>query len=143
MTVSTLSPTSQKIYKTLQTVARPLSAYELLDKLRKEGVRSPPTVYRALEKLQTEGLVHRVESLNAFVVCRHQCDGHHDQMSPFAICTQCGDVRELCEPALTRALKKLGAAFLAEVDHKVFEVSGVCHACRGKTKSVRKKAAHV
>ncbi len=137
------SPTSHKIYKTLQAAARPLSAYELLDLLRKEGVRSPPTVYRALEKLQNEGLVHRVESLNAFVACSHQCENHHGQMSPFAICTQCGDVRELCEPALTRALKKLGASFLAEVDHKIFEVSGVCHACQAKSKSAHKRGSNV
>lgn len=132
-----LSPTSRKIYGLLQEIAQPLSAYEILDRLRKEGVRSPPTVYRALEKLQQTGLVHRVESLNAFVVCRHSCEDHPARVSPFAICTLCGDVQELSEPALARAVKKLGTEFLAQVDHKVFEVSGVCHACQSK------KVAHV
>lgn len=137
MNTQDLSPTSQKIYALLQKMAQPLSAYEILDKLRKEGVRSPPTVYRALEKLQQTGLVHRVESLNAFVVCRHGCDDRPAQMSPFAICTLCGDVQELCDPALARTFKKLGTDFLAQVDHKVFEVSGICHACQSK------KVAHV
>lgn len=143
MTVETLSPTNQKIYKVLQRAGQPLSAYELLDKLRAQGVRSPPTVYRALEKLQNEGLVHRVESLNAFVACRHACADHHAQMSPFAICTKCGTVRELCEPTLERALKQLGQEFLGQVDHKVFEVSGLCHACCEKSTKPKRKGAHV
>lgn len=137
MTADKLSPQNQKIFDLLMRSTAPLSAYEILDKLRKDGVRSPPTVYRALEKLQQRGLVHRVESLNAFVACRHVCGKPHGGVSPFAICTLCGGVQELCEPALAHALKKLGAAFLAQVDHKIFEVSGVCHTCQSK------KAAHV
>ncbi|MDD3182433.1 MAG: Fur family transcriptional regulator [Alphaproteobacteria bacterium] len=132
MTTEKLSLQNQKVFDLLSRSKTPLSAYEILDKLRKHGVRSPPTVYRALEKLQQMGLVHRVETLNAFVVCRHVCGKPHGGVSPFAICTSCGAVQELCEPTLARALKKLGAEFLAEVGHKIFEVSGICHACQSK-----------
>ena len=45
---------------------RPLSAYDLLDRLRPTGVAAPLTVYRALDKLMRAGKVHRIESLNAF-----------------------------------------------------------------------------
>ena len=44
----------------------PLSAYAILDQLHDSGFRGPVQVYRALEKLMELGLVHRLESLNAF-----------------------------------------------------------------------------
>ena len=47
----------------------PLSAYDILDKLRADGLRAPLQVYRALDKLVERGLAHRLESLNAFVAC--------------------------------------------------------------------------
>jgi Fur family zinc uptake transcriptional regulator len=49
--------------------ASPLSAYDILDKLRGEGLRAPLQVYRALDKLLDRGLAHRLESINAFVAC--------------------------------------------------------------------------
>jgi len=33
------------------------------------GIKSPVQVYRAVKKLIENGAVHRVESLNAFVLC--------------------------------------------------------------------------
>ena len=126
------SATELKIHKVLQAAERPLSAYELLDKLRKDGVRSPPTVYRALEKLQGMGLVHRVESLNAFVACCASCEGHDQALSPFAICSSCGKVQEIHDQTVLRAISKLGRGFLAQINHKVLEISGLCHACQEK-----------
>jgi len=39
----------------------------------------PATIYRALDFLIEQGLIHRVESLNAFAGCR--CSGHqHEQL---------------------------------------------------------------
>ena len=63
----------------------PLSAYTILDQLRDHGLRAPLQVYRALEKLLEYGLVHRLESLNAFVACRHPHCGDDSTMA-FAIC---------------------------------------------------------
>lgn len=136
-----LSHQQQKVLNTLSSQDKPMTAYDLLDTLRDDGVRSPPIVYRALEKLQSLGLVHRVESLGAYVACQCQCASHSDNRqaqkdwSPFAICTGCGDVRELDDPSLTKALKKISAGFLAVVDHKVFEISGLCQKCQKGNKT--------
>ena len=47
---------------------RPVGAYDILAALgRKRDYVAPPTVYRALEFLRAQGLVHRIEGLNAFV----------------------------------------------------------------------------
>lgn len=128
-----LSPQTQRILNLLLAIGKPLTAYEILDKLRKDGVRSPPTVYRALEKLQQTGLVHRIESLNAFIACCCHCKTDKTTRSSFAVCNKCGRVWELSEPAMMRTLRKLGEHFLAEVDHKILEVSGVCYSCQQQT----------
>ncbi|MCY3767736.1 MAG: transcriptional repressor, partial [Gemmatimonadetes bacterium] len=63
---------------------KPLSAYELLERMR--GVvrnPAPPTVYRALDFLLGQGLAHRLESLNAYVGCAHP---DHPHASQFLIC---------------------------------------------------------
>ena len=50
---------------------QPVSAYELIDQLRDKAVLAPQTVYRSLDRLIADGQAHRLESLNAFIACRH------------------------------------------------------------------------
>ena len=62
-----LTPNQSKVLAKLEAASGPLSAYALLDQLRDDGFRAPLQVYRALESLVGAGLVHRLESMNAFV----------------------------------------------------------------------------
>jgi Fur family zinc uptake transcriptional regulator len=57
-----------------------VKAYQVLADLQKErGIAAPPTVYRALDFLVEQGLLHRVDALNGFVVCDHfECQ--HESM---------------------------------------------------------------
>ena len=64
------SDTAALIAAELANAYKPLTAYEILEKLRPKGVSAPTTVYRALDKLVASAKVHRIESLNAFVACR-------------------------------------------------------------------------
>lgn len=124
-----------RILSVLSASGQPLSAYALLDKLRKSGVKSPPLVYRALDRLTARGLVHRVESLSAFVACAHVRDHAHEEgVSSFAICTSCGHVEEIDAQPMQQAMKKMGKKFLAQVDRKAVEISGICHECQTKEK---------
>lgn len=87
-----LTKNQQLVLDALTQAQTPQTAYNLLDDLRDEGLRAPPQIYRALDKLLELELVHRLESLNAFVVCAHD---HHDQgFSAFSICEDCGKVSE-------------------------------------------------
>ena len=57
-----------------------VKAYDLLAELdRQGGAAKPPTVYRALDFLMAHGLVHRLESLNAYVGCP-QPEAPHDEV---------------------------------------------------------------
>ena len=62
----------RQVLEALLASHRPLGAYELIDRLAVRGARPAPiTMYRALDFLREQGLVHRIESQNAFIACVH------------------------------------------------------------------------
>ncbi len=131
------SEQDHRILKLLKRAKKPLSAYALLDQLRPDGVRSPPTVYRALDRLLACGAVHRLESLNAFMACSHNADdGAKGHLSAFAICASCGMAWEIHDPALARTIKKVGKKFFAQLNQEVLEISGLCASCEKKQKRI-------
>lgn len=114
---------------------RALTAYELLARLGPAGMRGPQTVYRALEGLQKSGLIHRIESLNAFTACAHAHEGetghpYHAHRPAFAVCRGCGAVRELDDPALGAVLGVVSDRSGFAVEERVIELVGACPACR-------------
>ncbi len=106
----------------------PVGAYAILRVLRAEGrPAAPPTVYRALEFLLAHGLVHRVESLNAYMGCAQPGKAHTGQ---FLICGRCGAAVELDDErvrsAVARGAERLGFA----IERQTIEVIGLCPRCR-------------
>ncbi len=107
----------------------PIGAYELLRRLDKEHASAvPPTVYRALDFLIEQGLVHRIESLNAFVGCASPQEEHVGQ---FLICQSCGTAAEMNDARIDRAIEKVAAELGFATNGRVIEVRGLCPACRG------------
>lgn len=107
--------------------AGPMTAYQILDQLGKMVKNpAPPTVYRALEFLQETGLVHRIESINAYVACHA---GHAHGNAQFLICDDCGDVREIDIPHIAHdVLKVAGVAGFIPTRHNT-EIHGQCADC--------------
>lgn len=106
----------------------PVGAYDILDRLgRERGRVAPPTVYRALEFLCAQRLVHRIDSMNAFVGCAFPGAPHR---AYFLICGRCGNAAEIDDRSLRSALDALAdrAGFL--VEQETVELSGVCPQCR-------------
>jgi len=116
------------VLKTLNHAEAPLSAYDILDKLRDDGLRAPLQVYRALEKLIDQGLAHRLESLNAFVCCA-QAHGHAGATTGFAICGTCGRVDEFTDAVVTERLKGWATEQGFTPDRTVIELRGTCAKC--------------
>ncbi|NQV99504.1 MAG: transcriptional repressor [Rhodospirillales bacterium] len=107
---------------------KPQGAYDILDALRKErDGAAPPTVYRALEFLLGLGLIHRIESLNAFVGCTDPETPHRAQ---FLICNSCGTTAELNDPRIDAAIGERAAAAGFSVNRRTIEVEGTCPHCR-------------
>mgnify|MGYP002845509098 FL=1 len=106
----------------------PLSAYTILDQLRSKGLRAPLQVYRALDKLVEFGMVHRLESMNAFVACRHP-DGDSESVVAFTICESCGEVTEISNDGFDSQLHKLAGGAGFNVKKSTVELFGQCEAC--------------
>ena len=107
---------------------RAVKAYDLLEQMARDepGVK-PPTVYRALDFLIAQGLVHRIESLNAFVGCSRPGQTHREQ---FLICDDCGTVQEVEVPEVGRSLTKAASGAGFQPEHQTVEVHGHCDSCR-------------
>ena len=116
------------VMKTLSKTPGPLSAYTILDKLRSNGFRAPLQVYRALEKLLDYGMVHRLESMNAFVACRHP-EGKTQSMVAFTICGSCGEVTEISDDSFDRRLHDLATTTGFSLRKSTVELLGLCNAC--------------
>jgi len=106
---------------------RPSKAYDLLDAIRGEPFSTaPPTVYRALDFLLEAGLIHRIESLNAYV----GCEARHAAGEPiFLICRACQRVAELPGRGVREAIAHAAGRVGFAVDRETIEVSGLCRAC--------------
>ncbi|PLX38005.1 MAG: transcriptional repressor [Hyphomicrobiales bacterium] len=116
------------VFKALTRAEGPLSAYTILDQLRDQGFRAPLQVYRALDKLLALGLVHRLESLNAFVACAHpQCHAHGT--IAFAICEGCGQVSEFSDDEIEARLGGWAQANGFTPQKTTIEIRGLCRQC--------------
>ncbi|MBO6785139.1 MAG: transcriptional repressor [Alphaproteobacteria bacterium] len=124
-----LTRNQQLVFDALDAADGPLSAYTILDRLRDEGFRAPLQVYRALDKLVAHGLVHRIESLNAFVSCDHPAGQSHGTVA-FAICEDCGNVTEFAEQDVVKRLQDWARDEGFEAGSTVIELRGLCGNCR-------------
>lgn len=116
------------VFGSLSDADGPLTAYAILDLLRDSGFRAPLQVYRALDKLVEYGLVHRLESLNAFVACSHKgCTGHGT--AAFAICEKCGLVSEFTPDRAIECLKDWTRDEGFTLSRTTIELRGTCKAC--------------
>ena len=108
---------------------RPLGAYEIIEELAKSNPRPAPiTVYRALEFLMENGLVHRIESRNAFLACAHD----HDEaaMVAFLICERCGLVGEVPAAPVAQSLNASARSTGFTPKMSIVEITGVCAHCQ-------------
>ena len=124
-----LTPMRRHVLAILAASHKPLGAYEIMDEAARSGPRPAPiTVYRALEFLRDNGLVHRIESRNAFVACVHNHAG--EDLVVFLICERCGAVGEAPGGAAAEALKASSRAAGFSPKSPLIEIAGICSHCR-------------
>lgn len=106
---------------------RPLGVYELMRQFDWKGRRpAPAQIYRALEFLESIGLVHRIESCNAYLACNRP--GHHDS-TVFLVCEQCKTVAEVEAKRMRNAIADLAGQTGFELHSQVLEARGLCPDC--------------
>src|SRR3979411_752720 len=125
------TPIRRQVLEALLSSHRPLGAYEVIDELAKSMPRPAPiTVYRALDFLMENGLVHRIESRNAFLACAHDHD--ETSMVAFLICDGCGSVGEIPAAPVAQSLNAAARATGFAPKLSVGEITGPCSHCQRK-----------
>ncbi|HVY43673.1 MAG TPA: Fur family transcriptional regulator [Hyphomicrobiaceae bacterium] len=124
-----LTPLRRRVLEEIAGSHHAIGAYEILERLaRKGGARlAPISVYRTLDVLLEAGIVHRLESRNAFFACHAPHSGDRRQI--VLACERCGEVAEVPgEPVfdgIAGAARKVGFV----PSRSVVEVTGACGRC--------------
>jgi len=105
-----------------------VGAYDLLEELKAiDPAAKPATIYRALDFLNQQGFVHKIESINAFVLCDHFSDCNHPVQ--LLICDECGHVEEIQSNNLDLAIRAMADASGFNISHQIVEAHGKCQNC--------------
>ena len=123
-----LTRTRLRVLELVWASHRAIKAYDILERLgSQERPAKPPTVYRALDFLIEHGLVHRIDSLNAYVGCMRPGAAHQGQL---LICAGCGTVDEIDAGAIGRAIDEAAGSAGFLVQQQTVELRGLCARCR-------------
>jgi Fur family zinc uptake transcriptional regulator len=126
-TCDRLTPVRRRVLEILLAEHKALGAYDILERLAREGLGSqPPVAYRALDFLVGNGFAHRIERLSAFVACAHAGAEH---AAAFLICRECRTVAEASLPQLEAGLGACAEAEGFAVERVVIEAEGFCARC--------------
>lgn len=126
-----LTPARRRVLEILLEEHRALGAYDILARLKSEGMSAqPPMVYRALEFLIENRLAHRVERLNAFVACTQPCGPHAPIIM---ICRNCDAVAETGSRAAREQVQLAAHDTGFQVDLCAIEAEGLCQNCAEST----------
>ncbi|WP_157737142.1 Fur family transcriptional regulator [Legionella lansingensis] len=108
---------------------RPLKAYEILDKLSAIKQRStPPSVYRVLDYFVDYGVVHKIESIQSYMLC-HEPEKHLPS-EILMVCYQCHQVQEVYHSEMHSLIQKLTQDHQFHLGQDAIELKGVCEKCQ-------------
>ncbi len=127
-----LTELRRDVLRLVLEAGQPVGAYALLDRLKAARAgAAPPTVYRALDFLLEQGLIHKVERLNAFIACTDHAHDHAGHAHPhqFLICGRCGATAEIADAAVSAALAAAARAQGFRAARATVEIEGTCAAC--------------
>lgn len=124
-----LTALREAVLRVLTGSHKALGAYEIIDRMNAQGRRlAPISVYRIIEVLVDAGLVHRLESRNAYFACLSR---HKDSASMvILLCEACNRVAEAEAPEAWGAIKAITQDNGFAVSATVLEIQGQCPDCR-------------
>jgi Fur family zinc uptake transcriptional regulator len=122
-----LTKLRRAILELLLAAGSPIKAYDIIEKMRDKGERlTPATVYRTLDFLLQYELVHRVNSLNAFVPCTAS---HEEHSSLMFVCSECRQTEELEDHILYEAMRVKLSELGMSLNNNCIEIQGTCRNC--------------
>ena len=131
-----MTPMRRDLLRVMSSAEVPLGAYDIARRLSKLRQRhtTPVAAYRGLEFLCRVGLVIRLESRNAFILCAHP-DHPHDCV--FLLCSACDEVREVLDDKLHDLLERRAKQAGFVTKRCVIEIHGMCKSCQTNEAGMR------
>ena len=124
-----LTPSRTLVIKTLSKHKKPISAYELRDEINNKGNVNIniSQIYRVLEFWIDLGLIHKISSINKFLLCITPEEKHTHMLN---FCTVCEKVFETCNEQMGLNLKKSTAKLDLEFNNtRSVEIPVICPKC--------------
>ena len=124
-----LTPSRTLVIKTLSKHKKPISAYDLRDEINNKGDVNIniSQIYRVLEFWIDLGLIHKISSINKFLLCITPEEKHTHMLN---FCTVCEKVFETCNEQMGLNLKKSTAKLdLAFNNTCSVEIPVICPEC--------------
>lgn len=124
------------VLETLDDARRPLSPYEVAQRIRDEGeTADAASIYRIFQTLEANGLVHRVISTGKYRKCHlapeDQCERHqHQHCHHNMVCRACGRIEEFHCPGMDLVEQAVAAQSSFLIEGHELEFKGLCDACR-------------
>lgn len=122
----------EQVFTEIASTRQAIGAYDIIERLSDKGTRlAPISVYRSIDALMEAGVIHRLESKNAYFACRRHEHGKKGRPI-FLCCEECGGVTEVEAQRAFDTIKAISenAGFTTKV--KFVEVSGICRDCSKK-----------
>jgi len=124
-----LTDLRRRVFEEIAGSHHAVGAYDILEQLGKQGSRlAPISVYRAIDALLSAGVIHRLESKNAFFACHSTHSGDGDQL--ILACEQCGRVAEVSAEPVFEAIARAAREARFAPARTVTEVTGRCADCQ-------------
>jgi Fur family zinc uptake transcriptional regulator len=123
------SVTRRRVLSYLIALKRPIKAYDLMKKFSADNhAIKAASMYRILRFLSTKGYIHKVETLNAYVI---NSNPEYRGNEFLAVCTICGRTQEFYDALVDRRLKQHSERLGLAVQKQTVEIIGVCKSnCR-------------
>ena len=124
-----LTPSRTLVIKTLSKHKKPISAYELRDEINnnRDVNINISQIYRVLEFWIALGLIHKISSINKFLLCMSPEEKHTHMLN---YCTVCEKVFETCNEKMGLNFKKSTAKLnLAFNNTRSVEIPVICPQC--------------
>ncbi|HUS98509.1 MAG TPA: transcriptional repressor [Hyphomicrobiaceae bacterium] len=122
----------QGVFEEIASTYTSIGAYDVLARLAEKGTRlAPISVYRAIDALIEAGVIHRLESKNAYFACR-KLDHATGRRPIFLACEKCNAVAEVDSEGIFETIDRAAKSASFQPRVKFVEVSGICRHCASK-----------
>ena len=116
-----------EVLKIISQSTKPIKAYEILNKLGNVIKNpKPPTAYRSIDFWLKYNFIHKIQSLNAYLLCT---ENHLHKGSQYLICDGCGKVTESHFCKLPSIISKNIKKNFFNPTQWNLEINGLCSKC--------------